>query len=61
LTEEELLKKFDELEKVMIDYFPEVDHLLIIDLILRQRREKNPAPIYTVEAFLKPGQDIERI
>ena len=55
----EVLKKFDELENAMRIHLGKVDPPLIVDLILRQRKEKNP--IYTLEVFVKPGQDTNEI
>jgi hypothetical protein len=36
----ELLKKFDELEEAMKAYLNKVDPPLVVDLILRQKKEK---------------------
>src|SRR5919106_4256884 len=58
---EEVLKKFDELEGVMKTHLGKVDAPLIVDLILRQKKEKNNNPIYTLEVFLKPNQNTEEI
>lgn len=55
----EVLKKFDELENAMKIHLGKVDPPLIVDLILRQRKEKNP--IYTLEVFIKAGQDTNEI
>ncbi len=55
----EVLKKFDELENAMRINLGKVDPSLIVDLILRQRKEKNP--IYTLEVFIKPGQDTNEV
>jgi hypothetical protein len=44
----EVLKKFNELEAAMKTYFSKVDPPLIVDFILRQKREKED-PIYTLE------------
>ena len=52
---EEVLKKFDELEDVMKTHLGKVDPPLIVDLILRQKKEKKNNPIYTLEIFLKPN------
>jgi hypothetical protein len=57
---EEVLKKFDELEDVIKTHLGKVDPPLIVDLILRQKKEKNN-PIYTLEIFLKPNQNTEEI
>ena len=57
---EEVLKKFDELEDVMKIHLGKVDPPLIVDLILRQKKEKKN-PIYTLEIFLKPNQNTEEI
>jgi hypothetical protein len=58
---EEVLKKFDELEGVMKTHLGKVDPPLIVDLILRQKKEKKNNPIYTLEIFLKPNQNTEEI
>jgi len=58
---EEVLKKFDELEGAMKRHFGKVDAPLIVDLILRQKKEKDNNPIYTLEVFLKPNQNTEEI
>ena len=58
---EEVLKKFDELEGAMKRHLGKVDAPLIVDLILRQKKEKNNNPIYTLEVFLKPNQNTEEI
>ena len=58
---EEVLKKFDELEDVMKTHLGKVDPPLIVDLILRQKKEKKNNPIYTLEIFLKPNQNTEEI
>lgn len=56
----EVLKKFDELENAMRTHLGKVDPLLIVDLILRQKKkEKNP--IYTLEVFVKPNPNTEEI
>jgi hypothetical protein len=55
----EVLKKFDELENAMRIYLGNVDPPLIVDLILRQRKEKDP--IYTLEVFEKARQDTNEI
>jgi hypothetical protein len=56
----EVLKKFDELEVAMRTHLPKVDPPLVVDLILRQKREKKD-PIYTLEVFVKPNQNTEEI
>jgi hypothetical protein len=55
----EVLKKFGELENAMRIHLGKVDPPLIVDLILRQRKEKGP--IYTLEVFVKAGQDTNEI
>jgi len=55
----EVLKKFDELENAMRTHLGKVDPPLIVDLILRQRKEKDP--IYTLEVFIRAGQDTNEI
>ncbi|MFZ0510030.1 MAG: hypothetical protein WAM14_00360 [Candidatus Nitrosopolaris sp.] len=55
----EVQKKFDELENAIRIHLGKVDPTLIIDLILRQKNEKDP--IYTLEVFIKAGQDTNEI
>jgi hypothetical protein len=57
---DEVLKKFDELVTSMRTHFGKVDQRLIVDLILRQKKEKDD-PIYTLEVFIKAGQNTEQI
>jgi hypothetical protein len=57
---DEVLKKFNELENTMKTHFGKVDPQLVIDLMLYMGREKKN-PIYTLEVFLKSGQDTEQI
>jgi len=57
----EVVKKFDELENSIRTHLGKVDPLLIVDLILRQKKEKNKNPIYTLEVFIKPKQNTEEI
>ncbi|HEY6885243.1 MAG TPA: hypothetical protein VI278_14515 [Nitrososphaeraceae archaeon] len=57
----EVVKKFDELEDSIRTHLGKVDPLLIVDLILRQKKEKNKNPIYTLEVFIKPKQNTEEI
>jgi TnpA family transposase len=49
----EVQKKFNELENAMRIHLGKVDPTLIIDLILHQKKEKDP--IYTLEVFIKAG------
>jgi hypothetical protein len=56
----EVLKKFDELENAMRTHLGKVDPLLIVDLILRQKKEEKN-PIYTLEVFVKPNPNTEEI
>lgn len=58
---EEVVQKFQEAEQAFRKHLPNVEPRLIVDLILRQRRENNPTPIYTIEAFVKPGANTEEI
>ena len=58
---EEVIKKFDEFENAMKTHLGKVDPPLIVDLILRQKKEKNNNPIYTLEVFLKPNPNTEEI
>ena len=57
----EVVKKFDELENSIKTHLGKVDPILIVDLILRQKKEKNKNPIYTLEIFIKPKQNTEEI
>ena len=57
----EVLKKFDEFEDSIRTHLGKVDPLLIVDLLLRQKKEKNKNPIYTLEVFIKPKQNTEEI
>ena len=58
---QEVEKKFDELEDSFRRHLGKVDPLLIVDLILRQKKEKNKKPIYTLEVFIKPKQNTDEI
>jgi hypothetical protein len=59
---DEILKKFDEFEASMKTHLRKVDPVLIVDLLLRQKKEKNNKnPIYTLEVFIKPKQNTEEI
>jgi hypothetical protein len=58
---QEVVKKFDELENSIKTHLGKVDPILIVDLILRQKKEKNKNPIYTLEVFIKPKQNTEEI
>ena len=60
MSTKELLKKFDELEDAMKTHLSKVDPPLVVDLILRQKREKKD-PIYTLEVFIKPNQNTDEI
>ena len=57
----DVVKKFDELENSIKTHLGKVDPILIVDLILRQKKEKNKKPIYTMEVFIKPNQNTEEI
>jgi hypothetical protein len=59
---DEVLKKFDEFETSMKTHLGKVDPTLIVDFILRQKRDRNNKnPIYTREVFIKPNQNTEEI
>jgi hypothetical protein len=58
-VESEILRKFDELETMMKRHLGKVDRSLIMDLILRQKEEKNP--IYTLEVFVQQNPNVEEI
>jgi hypothetical protein len=58
----EILKKFDEFETSMKMHLAKVDPRLIVDLLLRQKKEPNSkTPIYTLEVFIKPNQNTDEI
>ena len=57
----EILQKFDELEMSMKTHLGKVDPVLIVDLLLRQKKEKNKDPTYALEVFIKPNQNTEEI
>ena len=57
----EVVKKFDEFEDSMRTHLGKVDPLLIVDLLLRQKKEIHKNPIYTLEVFIKPKQNTEEI
>jgi hypothetical protein len=57
----EVVKKFNEFEDSMRTHLGKVDPLLIVDLLLRQKKEKNKNPIYTLEVFIKPKQNTDEI
>jgi hypothetical protein len=57
----EVLKKFDDFESSMKMHLGKVDPPLIVDLLLRQKKEKNKNPIYTLEVFIKPNQNTDEI
>jgi hypothetical protein len=55
----EVLQRFDELENAMSTNLGKVDPPLIVDMILRQKKQKDP--LYTLEVFIKPKQNTEEI
>jgi hypothetical protein len=57
----EVLKKFDEFESSMSTHLEKVDPSLIVDMILRQKKDKNMNPLYTLEVFIKPKTDTEEL
>src|ERR671930_925689 len=57
----EVLKKFDEFEASMKIHLGKIDPPLIVDLLLRQKKEDNKNPIYTLEVFIKPNQNTDEI
>src|SRR5919199_6637631 len=57
----EVVKKFDEFEDSIRTHLGKVDPLLIVDLLLRQKKEKNKNPIYALEVFIKPNQNTDEI
>ena len=55
-------KKFDEFETSMKTRLAKVDARLIVDLLLRQKKEpNNKNPMYTLEVFIKPNQNADEI
>jgi hypothetical protein len=59
---DDILKKFDEFETSMKTHLAKVDPRLIVDLLLRQKKEpSNKNPIYTLEVFIKPNQNTDEI
>ena len=56
---DEVVKKFDEFENVMSTHLGKVDPPLIVDMIVRQKKQKDP--LYTLEVFIKPKQNTEEI
>lgn len=58
---DEVLKKFDEFESSMSTHLEKVDPLLIVDMILRQKKDKNMNPLYTLEVFIKPKTNTEEL
>ena len=55
----EVLQRFDELENARSTNLGKVDPPLIVDMILRQKKQKDP--LYTLEVFIKPKQNTEEI
>lgn len=58
---DEVLKKFDEFESSMSTHLEKVDPSLIVDMILRQKKDKNMNPLYTLEVFIKPKTNTEEL
>ena len=58
---DEVMKKFDEFEASMKIHLGKIDPPLIVDLLLRQKKEDNKNPIYTLEVFIKPNQNTDEI
>ena len=56
---QDVVNKFDAVEKALKSTFGKVDPRTVVNLILETR--KNPKPIYTVEVVIEPGQDTESI
>lgn len=54
---DEIEKKYDEFEKLMKTCLPKVDTNLILDILHRLAKDKNP--MYTIEVFLNKKPDIE--
>jgi hypothetical protein len=58
----QIVKKLDEVENAMKTHLGMVDSLLIIDLIILQKNNKEwENPIYTLQIFVKPNPDTEEI
>lgn len=58
---DEVLKKFDEFESSMSTHLEKVNPPLIVDMILRQKKDKNMNPLYTLEVFIKPKTNTEEL
>lgn len=58
---DEVLKKFDEFESSMSTHLEKVNPSLIVDMILRQKKDKNMNPLYTLEVFIKPKTNTEEL
>jgi hypothetical protein len=55
----DVISKFDSLEQALKSAFPKVDPRSVIGLIMSERNQQNP--LYTLEAVIKPGQDVDAI
>jgi hypothetical protein len=56
---DDLKEKFEEYEKAINECLPKVDKKLITELLVLMK--KDPAPMYTLEVFLKTNKNLERI
>jgi hypothetical protein len=58
---EEIISAMEQFERIHQKYLPKVDRRLVIDLFLRLRENPNVKPMYTVEAFVEEGGNLEEI
>jgi hypothetical protein len=58
-TLREIKTVFQGLQTLYQTYLPKADHLLIHDLLVREKEKSEDAPFYMVEIFTKPGTDSE--
>ncbi len=58
-TLNEIRKFFQGLQTLYQTYLPNVDPILINDLLSRQQKDNNTAPFYMVEMFTEEGTDEE--
>jgi hypothetical protein len=57
----ELRNEFEVPRKKYQEYLPKVDPALVDDLLKRQMKNPDLAPMYIVEVFTEPGLDPEKI
>ncbi len=56
---DDIKEKFEEYEKAINTCLPKVDKKLITELLVLMK--KDPAPMYTLEVFLKTNKNLDRI